>query len=114
MEAVIMSEQREPVKVWIDNDAAVWTHDGTEPFIHSERGSNKSYQLSDPATHTPVENGELERLREALREIANTAHHGGLFETGRSIGNALKNIRRLSLPFWDKEECNKLQAGRRP
>lgn len=44
----------------------------------------------------------------AMRRIADIAHCGGLmgFE---DIYDAMNEIRRLSLPWWDYEECDKLQ-----
>ena len=48
----------------------------------------------------------IEKLEAQLTEIANIAHHGGL------IGKDIKDIRGLTLPYWDMEECNRLQALR--
>ena len=42
-------------------------------------------------------------LEQQLTEIANIAHHGGL------TGKDFSDIRRLTLPYWDKAECEKLQ-----
>ena len=43
------------------------------------------------------------KLEATLREIANIAHHGGLTGLGDS------DIRKLTLPYWDKAECDRLQ-----
>ena len=51
-----------------------------------------------------------ESMEDAIRQIANIAHHGGLIGFGDPY-KAMNEIRRLSLPWWDKEECNKLQRG---
>ena len=48
----------------------------------------------------------IAELEAQLTEIANIAHHGGL------IGKDIKDIRGLTLPYWDMEECNRLQALR--
>lgn len=49
---------------------------------------------------------ENQRLRDELRLCANWMHHGGLLE-----GDAYTEVRRITLPYWDKEECNALQAA---
>ena len=45
---------------------------------------------------------------ETIRRIANIAHHGGLigFKTEQE---ALIEIRRLTIPWWDKKEAYRLQ-----
>lgn len=43
-----------------------------------------------------------------MRKIANIAHHGGLIGFG-DMHDAMNEIRRLTLPYWDKDECNELQ-----
>ena len=45
--------------------------------------------------------------RALLVEIANIAHHGKL------IGKDENDIRRLMLPYWDKDECSRLQIRAR-
>jgi hypothetical protein len=45
-----------------------------------------------------------------LREIANIAHHGGLLGF-KTQGDALSEIRKLTLQYWDQAECEKLQNG---
>ena len=48
---------------------------------------------------------------EALSEIANIAHHGGLIGFGTSA-KAMDAIRELSRRWWDRKECERLQATR--
>jgi len=45
-----------------------------------------------------------------LKKISSIAHHGGLIGYTDPL-EALNEIRKLSVDFWDKEECNKLQKG---
>ena len=45
----------------------------------------------------------ITELETILREIANIAHYGGL------MGKDNSDIRRLTLPYWDKAECQRLQ-----
>lgn len=42
-----------------------------------------------------------------LRQIANIAHHGGL--TGYDEFSAMEAIRKISIDYWDKKECERLQ-----
>ncbi len=44
----------------------------------------------------------------AMRRIANIAHHGGLIGLG-DVYEAMNEIRKLSLPYWDKTEAERLQ-----
>lgn len=48
------------------------------------------------------------RMRGVLGSIANIAHHGALLGFD-DVHDAMNEIRRLSLPWWDKDECAKLQ-----
>lgn len=45
---------------------------------------------------------------DTLKKIASIAHHGSLIGYTDPL-EALNEIRRLSVDWWDKEECNKLQ-----
>ena len=45
---------------------------------------------------------------QALREIANIAHHGVLIGYTTSA-KAMDAIRDLSLRWWDRKECERLQ-----
>jgi len=49
--------------------------------------------------------GELESI---LEHIAAIAHHGGLIGF-TEVDEALNEIRKLSLPWWNKQECGSLQ-----
>jgi hypothetical protein len=51
--------------------------------------------------------GEPEAGCSALRAIAEIAHAGGLDDL--TEGEALNRIRRLSLPWWDKDKTNRRQ-----
>jgi hypothetical protein len=44
---------------------------------------------------------------DTLRRIASIAHHGGLL--GMDAFTAVKEIRKLTLPWWDRDECGRLQ-----
>lgn len=55
------------------------------------------------------ESEQVKALQERLTRIANIAHHGGLVGLGLEP-NALTEIRRLTLPYWDKVECDTLHA----
>ena len=46
----------------------------------------------------------MDALKKVLEQIANIAHHGGL------TGLGVNDIRRLTLPYWDKAECSRLAA----
>lgn len=46
----------------------------------------------------------LGSAQDALRRIANIAHHGGLM--GMDAFTAVREIRKISLPWWDRDECN--------
>lgn len=48
---------------------------------------------------------------ETLKAIARVAHHGGLIGF-RDIYEAMSEIARLSLPYWDSDECADLQKPR--
>jgi hypothetical protein len=51
------------------------------------------------------EEAELSRLKGVLTAVANIAHHGGL--TGLNDSD----IRRLTFPYWDMVECERLQLS---
>jgi len=60
---------------------------------------------------------EIESLRAKLAEaekdaerIANVAHHGALIGFS-GIYEAMSEIRRFSVKYWNREECMSLQAG---
>jgi hypothetical protein len=85
-----MSEQQEPVKVRLHKDYRIHSVNGAEGSVIAiqpktvfktewKEGDpivdeavrlppSGEYQLSDPATHTAVENGELELLKHNLKE----------------------------------------------
>ena len=44
---------------------------------------------------------------DTMRRIAGIAHHGGLLDM--DVFTAVKEIRKLSLPWWDRDECGRLQ-----
>lgn len=44
---------------------------------------------------------------DALKRIANIAHHGGLM--GMDAFTAVTEIRKISLPWWDRDDCSRLQ-----
>ena len=46
---------------------------------------------------------ERDELLGKLRLCANWMHHGGLLE-----GCAFTEVRRITLPYWDKDECDAL------
>ena len=46
---------------------------------------------------------KYDALEALLIEVANIAHHGGL------IGKDESDLLRLTLPYWDIAECEKLQ-----
>ena len=50
---------------------------------------------------------ENELAVSALRRIANIAHHGALL--GYDEDSAVREIRRLSMPWWNKAEAEELQ-----
>ena len=50
---------------------------------------------------------------ETLVKIANMVHHGGLLGYN-DTATLLTDLRMLTLPYWDKEECDKLQAEQHP
>lgn len=54
---------------------------------------------------------QIVNLENALKQIANVAHHGGLLGFD-NISDAINEIRTLSLPWWDREECDHLQERR--
>lgn len=56
---------------------------------------------------------EAPEMLEALREIADIAHHGGLIGYNTSA-KAMDAIRELSQRWWDRKECERLQARRAP
>lgn len=53
----------------------------------------------------------MSTAEQTLREIANIAHHGGLIGYTTSA-KAMDAIRDLSLLWWDKKECERLQQLR--
>ncbi len=54
-----------------------------------------------PYNAAPEAAAELIRLHEVLQSISVIAHCGGL--TGMSEGDALTEIRKISLPYWNKD-----------
>ena len=50
---------------------------------------------------------EYKDKEKTLQQIAAIVHHGGLIKYG-NIDIAMDEIRKLSLPWWDKEECTRL------
>lgn len=44
-----------------------------------------------------------------LARVANIAHHGGLLGF-TTTDTAMREIARLTLAFWDKDECHRLQC----
>lgn len=50
---------------------------------------------------------ENELAVSALRRIANIAHHGALL--GYDEDSAVREIRRLSMPWWNRAEAEELQ-----
>jgi len=45
----------------------------------------------------------IQQLKSKLTEVANIAHHGGL------TGHGTNDIRRITLPYWNTAECDRLQ-----
>jgi len=52
---------------------------------------------------------KIATLQAKLTKIANMAHHGGLL--GLDVGDIMYETRRLTLPYWDKAECERLQEN---
>lgn len=44
-----------------------------------------------------------------MRQVANIAHHGALIGY-EDIYEAMTEIRKLTLPWWDQKECEKKQV----
>lgn len=77
-----------------------------------ERLNKKCSSLYKEGAETAVIAGqEIERLKDVLRQTANILHHGGLmgFKDEMAWRAALN---KLTLPYWDKDECTKLQIAR--
>lgn len=55
-----------------------------------------------------ADTSQLELL--VIRHVANIAHHGGLLGI-KSDSDAMDEIRKLTIPYWDKEQCSKLQKS---
>lgn len=51
---------------------------------------------------------EIKRLQKILTKVANITNHGGLLGYATEFG-ALREIRELTIEFWDKDECDRLQ-----
>lgn len=50
---------------------------------------------------------EVKRLNQILTKVANISNHGGLLGYDSDFG-VLREIRKLTIEFWDKEECDRL------
>jgi len=48
----------------------------------------------------------IAELEAQLKDVANIMHHGGL------LGKTYSDARRLLIPYWDSEECDRLQQAR--
>lgn len=69
-----------------------------------ERLGRKNDDLEDIMARYTQQKLYIAELEKELTAIANIAHHGGLTGLGDN------DIRRLTLPYWDKAECERLQA----
>lgn len=66
-------------------------------------GRGPEAKTNDQSERAPVES-------DVIRRIANIAHNGGLIGFD-DIYKAMNEIRRLSLPWCDKEDCDRLQRN---
>jgi len=55
-----------------------------------------------------VSQADSEEMHTALEQIAALAHHGGLIGFS-DVDKCLREVRRISLKWWDKSECARLQ-----
>jgi hypothetical protein len=65
--------------------------------------------MSDLAFEIAKEQAErIAELEAELTMIANAVHHGGLLNL--TTTEILSMARKTTLPYWDKAECERLQA----
>ena len=62
----------------------------------------------DPAQTIAKQQARIDELEGDLKSIAAIAHHGGLL--GHTQMSAAKEIRKLTLRYWDGEEAGRLQT----
>lgn len=96
----------ERLKATIENDTWTGEIQRALEYIPSEFVKNDRWEYGVKRMAE-----ELTRLHGIIERVANIVHHGGLigYDTDDGEGRALKDIRLLTVEFWNKAEANRLQ-----